>query len=82
MVQIKKITGDSGHTIITMSDGTIIEACSEFRAKSGKIDGVLVYKDSIKHKETGICLAESELCNLFEVYEEYEKEHGDFIDWI
>ena len=56
MEAIKEIVGDSCKTYFKMTNGQIFVAGSEFRAKTGKIDGFIVYKDGIKHYDTEIVL--------------------------
>ena len=49
MIEIMKIIGNSTKTYFKMSNGKMIVANSEFRAKSGNIDGFIVYKEGIKY---------------------------------
>ena len=48
MEEIKEILGSSCNTYFKMTNGQIFVASSEFRAKSGEIDGFIVYKEGIK----------------------------------
>lgn len=65
-----------------MSSGEIIIASSEFRARFGKIDGLIVYLDGIKYKESNIKLSQEEVHQLVERYNEYKLLHDDIIDWV
>ena len=44
MEEIKEILGSSCNTYFKMTNGQIFVASSEFRAKSGEIDGFIVYR--------------------------------------
>ena len=81
MVEIKEIVGNSAQTFFKMSDGKIIFASSEFRSKSGKIDGFIVYKDGIKYFDTNTKLTPQEINELIEQYEKYKLTHIDIVDW-
>ncbi len=81
MVEIKEIVGNSAQTFFKMTDGKIIVAGSEFRAKSGKIDGFIVYKDGIKYFDTNTNLTPQEITELIEQYEKYKSTHIDVVDW-
>lgn len=81
MVEIKEIQGNSAQTFFKMGNGTIVVAGSEFRAKSGKIDGFIVYKDEIKYLDTNINLTQQEIAELIEQYEKYKSTHSDVVDW-
>lgn len=82
MVEIKEILGNSAQTFFKMTDGKIIVAGSEFRAKSGKIDGFIVYKNGIKFLNTNIYLTSQEIDKLIKQYEKYKSTHNDVIDWV
>lgn len=82
MIEIKEIVGNSAQTFFKMSDGKIIIASSEFRAKSGKIDGFIVYKDGIKYFDTKIKLTPQEITELIQRYEKYKLTHMDVVDWV
>lgn len=82
MVEIKEIVGNSAQTFFKMSDGKIIIAGSEFRAKSGKIDGFIVYKDGIKYFDTNTKLTPQEITELIQLYEKYKLTHIDVADWV
>ena len=81
MEAIKEIVGDSCKTYFKMTNGQIFVAGSEFRAKTGKIDGFIVYKDGIKHYDTEIVLTQQEILELIEQYEKYKLTHLDIVDW-
>lgn len=81
MLKIKKITGDSGKTFFKLADSTIIIADSEFRAKSGKIDGFIVYRDTMKFYESNTSLSSQEIDELVKQYEKYKIAYSDIVDW-
>ena len=81
MLEIKKIVGNSAETFFIINNGKIIVASSEFRAKSGKIDGFIVYKEGIKYCDTNIPLTPQEITELIEQYEKYKLTHIDVVDW-
>lgn len=55
---------------------------SEFRAKSGKIDGYILYSDTLKYKN-GIYLSLQDKIKLKQLYMQYIQfnSYDDFIDW-
>lgn len=79
---IKSIRGNYGRTFIELNDGSIIVGDSEFRAKSGKVDGVYVYTQSLKYKETEVQLTAEEIEELMKEFEIYNKDKRDFIEWV
>ncbi|MBR3833923.1 MAG: hypothetical protein IKJ73_06370 [Lachnospiraceae bacterium] len=79
---IKSIRGNYGRTFIELNDGSIIVGDSEFRAKSGKVDGVYVYTQSLKYKETEVQLTAEEIEELMKEVEIYNKDKRDFIEWV
>ena len=81
MAEIEKIIGDSGRTFFRMTDGQIIAASSEFRAKSGKIDGFIVYQEGMQYHGTGVYLTQQEIAELMERYDIYKQTHHDVVDW-
>lgn len=81
MTEIKEIVGDSSKTFFKMTNGEIIVAGSEFRAKSGEIDGFIVYKNGIKYYDTEVYLTQQEKSELIERYEKYKLTHVDVVDW-
>lgn len=82
MNRIKAIKGNYGKTFIELNDGNIIVGNSEFRAKSGKVDGVFVYTKSLKYKETEVPLTAEEIEELMKEFEIYNKDKRDFIEWV
>lgn len=82
MDEIKSINGNYGRTFIELNNGQMIVANSEFRAKSGKVDGVFVYTKSLKYKETDISLTAEEIEELIKQYGIYNEDKKDFIEWI
>ena len=81
MDEIKSIKGNYGRTFIELNNGQMIVANSEFRAKSGKVDGVYVYTQSLKYKETEVPLTTEEIDQLVKEFEKYNKDKRDFIWW-
>ena len=81
MIEIMKIIGNSTKTYFKMSNGKMIVANSEFRAKSGNIDGFIVYKEGIKCFDTGILLTPYETIELIKMYDEYKLNHIDIVEW-
>ena len=81
MEEIKEILGSSYDTYFKMTNGQIFVASSEFRAKSGEIDGFIVYKEGIKDYNTGIALTQQEISELVEQYEKYKLTHTGVVDW-
>ncbi len=79
---IKSIKGNYGRTFIELNNGQMIVANSEFRAKAGKIDGVFVYTQNLKYKETDISLTAEEIEELIKQYEIYNEDKKDFIEWV
>ena len=79
---IKSIRGNYGRTFIELNDVSIIVGDSEFRAKSGKVDGVYVYTQSLKYKETEVQLTAEEIEELMKEFEIYNKDKRDFIEWV
>lgn len=82
MTEIENIIGDSGRTFFKMTDGQIIAASSEFRAKSGEIDGFIVYKEKMQYHGTGVYLTRQEISELVERYDAYKLAHHDVVDWV
>lgn len=79
MAEIIKVSGTSGKIFFDMSDGNNIIGDGEFRAASGKLDGFIVYKDSLRYKNSGTKLSPEEIDELLEAYESYK---SVFIDWV
>lgn len=82
MAEIKEILGNSAETFFKMTNGKIIIASSEFRAKSGEIDGFIVYKSGMKYFDTNIKLTPQEIAELTKQYEKYKLTHTDIVDWV
>ena len=61
-------------------DGIIIIGKGEFKAISGKIDGFILYADTLQY-ENGIKLSLKEQENLKHLYQRFVLNHEDFIDW-
>lgn len=66
MAEIQEVVGNSAQTFFKMTNGKIIVAGTEFRAKSGKTDGFIVYKDGIKYFDTNTNLTLQEITELIE----------------
>ena len=81
-MEIKEIVDNSAQTFFKMTNGKIIVAGSEFRAKSGEIDGFIVYKNRIKYFDTNTNLTPNEITELVEQYERYKSTHIDIVDWV
>ena len=56
MEEIKEILGSSYDTYFKMTNGQIFVASSEFRSKSGEIDGIIVYKEGIISCYAGVAV--------------------------
>ena len=52
----------------------------EFRALSGKVDGFILYADTLRY-ENGAKLSRDEQENLKCLYQHFVLNHEDFIDW-
>ena len=52
----------------------------EFRASSGKVDGFILYTDTLRY-ENGEKLSRNEQENLKCLYQHFILGHEDFIDW-
>ena len=52
----------------------------EFRASSGKVDGFILYADTLQY-ENGAKLSRDEQENLKCLYQHFVLNRGDFIDW-
>ena len=81
MIKIKEIVGNSTKTYFKMTNGKIIVANSEFRAKSGNIDGFIVYREGIKYFDTGILLTPHEIIELIKMYDDFKLNHIDIVEW-
>ena len=52
----------------------------EFRASSGKVDGFILYADTLRY-ENGSKLSRDEQEDLKRLYQHFVLDHEDFIDW-
>ena len=52
----------------------------EFRASSGKVDGFILYADTLQY-ENGAKLSQDEQEHLKCLYQRFVLYHEDFIDW-
>ena len=52
----------------------------EFRASSGKVDGFILYADTLRY-ENGAKLSREEQEKLKGLYQRFVLNHEDFIDW-
>ena len=52
----------------------------EFRALSGKVDGFILYADTLRY-ENGTKLSRDEQEHLKRLYQRFALDHEDFIDW-
>ena len=52
----------------------------EFRASSGKVDGFILYADTLRY-ENGAKLSREEQEHLKRLYQHFVLDHEDFIDW-
>ena len=52
----------------------------EFRASSGKVDGFILYADTLRY-ENGAKLSRDEQEHLKRLYQHFVWNHEDFIDW-
>ena len=82
MDRIKRIRGNSGYTFFEMINGEVIIADSEFRARSGEIDGLIVYRQGIRYKDSNIGLSPQEVDELIAQCKKYELVNGDIVDWV
>ena len=61
-------------------DDVVIIGNGEFRALSGKVDGFILYADTLRY-ENGAKLSRGEQENLKRLYQHFVLKHEDFIDW-
>lgn len=66
------VTFECGEAVI-LGDG-------EFRASSGKVDGFILYGDTLQY-ENGAKLSQDEQEHLKCLYQRFVLYHEDFIDW-
>ena len=68
-------------SLVTFECGDIaIIGSGEFRALSGKVDGFILYADTLRY-ENGAKLSREEQENLKRLYQHFVLKHEDFIDW-
>lgn len=60
--------------------GVSIIGNGEFRAASGKVEGFILYADTLRYKN-GIKLSRQEQVNLKRLYQNFILNQEDFIDW-
>ena len=76
---IMKIHTTSSSVTFECGNAAII-GNGEFRASSGKVDGFILYADTL-HYENGAKLSQNEQKNLKYLYQHFILNHEDFIDW-
>lgn len=85
MLTAKKITGNSGQTVITLSSGKEVIAKSEFLADSTTkdINGIIVHKQTMRFKDSNALLTADEIAQVVTAAEQYRSEiRKDFnIEW-
>ena len=76
---IMKIQTTSSSVTFVCGDVAII-GNGEFRASSGKVDGFILYADTLQY-ENGAKLSRDEQENLKCLYQHFVLNREDFIDW-
>ena len=76
---IMKIQTTSSSVTFECGDVAIV-GNGEFRASSGKVDGFILYADTLRY-ENGEKLSRNEQENLKRLYQHFVLGHEDFIDW-
>ena len=76
---IMKVHTTSSSVTFECGDIAII-GNGEFRASSGKVDGFILYADTLRY-ENGAKLSRDEQKNLKSLYQHFVWNHEDFIDW-
>ena len=76
---IMKIHTTSSSVTFECGNAAII-GNGEFRASSGKVDGFILYADTLRY-ENGVKLSREEQENLKRLYQHFVLNHEDFIDW-
>ena len=76
---IMKIQTTSSSVTFECGDVAIV-GNGEFRASSGKVDGFILYADTLRY-ENGEKLSRNEQENLKRLYQHFVFGHEDFIDW-
>ena len=61
-------------------DNVAVIGNGEFRASSGKVDGFILYADTLRY-ESGAKLSRDEQGNLKCLYQHFVWNREDFIDW-
>ena len=76
---IMKIHTTSSLVTFVCGDVAII-GNGEFRALSGKVDGFILYADTLRY-ENGAKLSREEQESLKRLYRHFVLKHEDYIDW-
>ena len=76
---IMKIHTTSSSVTFECGNAAII-GNGEFRASSGKVDGFILYADTLQY-ENGMKLSRNEQEHLKCLYQQFVWNHEDFIDW-
>ena len=76
---IMKIHTTSSSVTFECGDAAMI-GNGEFRASSGKVDGFILYADTLRY-ENGTKLSRDEQEHLKRLYQRFALDHEDFIDW-
>ena len=76
---VTRILTNSSSVTFEWGDVAII-GNGEFRALSGKVDGFILYADTLRY-ENGAKLSREEQESLKRLYQHFVLEHEDFIDW-
>ena len=76
---IMRIHTNSSSVTFECGDVAII-GNGEFRASSGKVDGFILYADTLQY-ENGMKLSRNEQEHLKYLYQHFVWNHEDFIDW-
>ena len=76
---VTRILTNSSSVTFECGDVAII-GNGEFRALSGKVDGFILYADTLRY-ENGVKLSREEQENLNRLYQHFVLNHEDFIDW-
>ena len=76
---IMKIQTTSSSVTFECGDVAIV-GNGEFRVSSGKVDGFILYADTLRY-ENGEKLSRNEQENLKCLYQHFVFGHEDFIDW-
>lgn len=82
MNKIIKITATTDTAYFLIDNNETIMAASEFKATSGELDGLMVYTESLKLKDSNQYLSVEQINELLHMYDEYKIEHNDIIEFI